>query len=176
MRLLGALGAKETPPPLQVFLTTHSQVAVVELSADQLHVVRRRDDTHEVLLASSAGDVQGTIRAEPQAMLAGTILVCEGATEVGLIRGIDQFYDGNIPIAAHGAALVDGKGTNTFTQALALQALGYRTAVLRDSDVDPPAGLKRHSRNAVEPCSHGQQAARWKMNCSLACLRSPHFR
>lgn len=137
IRPLGALGAKETPPLLQVFMTTYSQVAVVEFSADQLHVVRRRDNTHEVLLASSAGDVQGTIWAEPQAMLAGTILVCEGATEVGLIRSIDQFYDADIPIAACSSALVDGKGTNTFTRALALQALGYRTGSL--------AGQRRRS-------------------------------
>ncbi|HID9189338.1 TPA: AAA family ATPase [Serratia marcescens] len=30
-RLLNSLGARETPPPLQVFLTTHSPVAVREL-------------------------------------------------------------------------------------------------------------------------------------------------
>src|SRR5690606_14535143 len=40
IRLIGSLGAKETPPPLQVFMTTHSPVALRELSGNQLFVAR----------------------------------------------------------------------------------------------------------------------------------------
>ena len=40
MRLLNSLGAKETQPPLQVFMCTHSPVAVRELNGDQIFVVR----------------------------------------------------------------------------------------------------------------------------------------
>lgn len=42
IRLLGALGAKEEVPPLQVFATSHSPTTVTELSAHQLHIVRNR--------------------------------------------------------------------------------------------------------------------------------------
>ena len=50
MRLLDSLGAKETPPPLQAFLTTHSPVALRELSGEQLLVVRPRPAGHVLSL------------------------------------------------------------------------------------------------------------------------------
>lgn len=142
--LLGALGAKDQAPPMQVFMTTHSPVAVRELSASQLMVLRRGSDQHHVLAVSDAGDVQGTIRKFPEALLASTIVVCEGASEVGLIRGLDQLrVSKNIPpIAANGCALVDGGGSELFSRALAFQALGYRVATLRDSDVHPTPDLE----------------------------------
>jgi putative ATP-dependent endonuclease of OLD family len=142
IRLLSELGAKDAHSPMQVFMTTHSPVVITELSADQLHVVRRGEDQHIVTLAASAGNVQGTIRRYPYALLAQSILVCEGATEVGLIRGLDAYFQDRIRIAARGVALVDGKGGDTYNQAIALQALGYRVAVLRDSDVPAPKNLE----------------------------------
>src|SRR3954471_5564612 len=92
IRLLGALGAKEEVPPLQVFATSHSPTAVTELSAHQLHIVRKKDGEHVVTRASDAGDVQGTIRAHAHALLASSIVVCEGASEIGLMRGLDQYF------------------------------------------------------------------------------------
>jgi hypothetical protein len=142
--LLGALGAKLRPVPLQVFMTTHSPVAVRELSAEQLFVLRRQGDRHQILEVGKAGDVQGTIRRYPEALLAKSVLVCEGASEVGLIRGLDQLRVGNgyPTIAAHGCALVDGGGNELFARALAFQSLGYRVATLRDSDVAPTPELE----------------------------------
>jgi putative ATP-dependent endonuclease of the OLD family len=136
IRLVDALGAKETDPPLQVFITTHSPIAVRELSGNQLFVVRERDGQHSASLVGTGNDVQGTIRTHPEALLAPSILVCEGATEVGFMRGLDQHRvsAGKTAMAAHGVALVDGGGTNTFRRANAFLSLGYRTAVLRDSD------------------------------------------
>jgi putative ATP-dependent endonuclease of the OLD family len=63
---------------------------------------------------------------------------------VGLVRGLNHFYvaNGDVPIAAHGCALVDGGGSELFARALAFQALGYRVATLRDSDVDPTPDLE----------------------------------
>ena len=141
IRLLGALGAKEDVPPLQVFATSHSPIAVTELSAHQLHIVRKNDEQHTVRRASDAGDVQGTIRAHAHALLASSIVVCEGGSEIGLLRGLDQHFTslGEKSLAANGAALVNGNGDETFSRAVALQSLGYRTAILRDSDKPAPA-------------------------------------
>jgi putative ATP-dependent endonuclease of the OLD family len=141
IRLLGALGAKEEVPPLQVFATSHSPIAVTELSAHQLHIVRKNDEQHTVRRASDAGDVQGTIRAHAHALLASSIVVCEGGSEIGLLRGLDQHFTslGEKSLAANGAALVNGNGDETFNRAIALQSLGYRTAILRDSDKPAPA-------------------------------------
>ncbi len=138
IRFLASLGAKESPPPLQSFLTTHSPVALRELSGDQLFVVRG-GASHEIRSVGTDPAVQGTIRLFPEAFLATAVLVCEGASEVGLVRGLDQYSVnlGGTSIAAHGVALVDGKGSEMYRRALAFQSLGYRTAVLRDDDVKP---------------------------------------
>jgi putative ATP-dependent endonuclease of the OLD family len=141
IRLLGALGAKEEVPPLQVFATSHSPIAVAELNAHQLHIVRSNGGQHTVRRASDAGDVQGTIRAHAHALLASSIVVCEGGSEIGLMRGLDQHFTavGEKSLAACGATLVNGNGDETFSRAIALQSLGYRTAILRDSDKPAPA-------------------------------------
>ena len=141
IRLLGALGAKEEPPPLQVFATSHSPTAVAELGAHQLQIARMKGGEHIVMRASDAGDVQGTIRAHAHALLATSILVCEGASEIGLMRGLDQHFTGTgqKSLPACGAALVNGNGDETFSRANAFQSLGYRVAILRDSDKPAPA-------------------------------------
>jgi hypothetical protein len=151
--LLGALGAKENLPPLQVFMTTHSPVAVCELNADQLYVLRGNKEKHEALPVGKAGNVQGTIRAFPGALLARSVLVCEGASEVGLIRGFDQWRvaSGKMPFTACGCTLVDGNGNEMFQRALAFQKLGYRVAAFRDSDVAPTPELETAFKAAGGP-------------------------
>ena len=141
--LLGTLGAKEKSPPLQVFMTTHSPVVVCELSAEQLFVLRRGAERHNVLEVGAAGDVQGTIRKFPYALLAKTSDCVEGASEVGLIRGLDQFSIANgtcqLPLMA--ARWLTGVATSC-SLARSLPALGYRVATLRDSDVHPTPDLE----------------------------------
>ena len=147
IRLLGSLGAKEAPPPLQVFMTTHSPVALRELSGDQLFVTRGTAERHEVRAVGTADGIQSTIRLYPDAFLAPKVIVCEGASEVGLVRGLDQHRtaNGDEAITAQGAALVDcggGDADRPFKRAAAFHALGYRTAVLRDDDRKPTAAAE----------------------------------
>jgi putative ATP-dependent endonuclease of OLD family len=148
IRLLGSLGAKERAPPLQVFMTTHSPVALRELSGSQLHVVRPTADRHEARLVGIADDVQSTIRLYPDAFLAPSVIVCEGASEVGLVRGLDQFRSAAATnsISALGIALVDsggGEPDRPLKRAGAFQALGYRTALVRDDDRRPAAAVEQ---------------------------------
>ena len=85
------------------------------------------------------------IRAHPDAFLASSVVVCEGASEVGLIRGLDQYFTATgIPsVAAKGAALVDAGGCDKlYGRVNAFTTLGYRTAVLRDDDKQPDTGLE----------------------------------
>lgn len=151
IRLLDSLGAKESKPPLQVFMATHSPVVLRELSGDQVVVLKPLTDKHEVKVAGSSDEIQGTLRLYPEAFLAASILVCEGASEVGLVRGIDQYRVGNglQSLSALGVCLVDcfgGPADKPFTRASALGALGYRTAVLRDSDAEPNPRVERTYR------------------------------
>ena len=140
IRLLGSLGAKYEDKPLQVFAATHSPVVVRELSGDQLFIIRPREHDHEILPVGMSDEVQGTVRLYPEAFLAVSVIVCEGASEVGLLRGIDQYRAsmGHESINAMGTGLVDGSGRDELLKrAAAFQRLGYRVAVLRDSDVEP---------------------------------------
>jgi hypothetical protein len=140
IRLLGSLGAKDNPPPLQVFATTHSPVALCELSGDQLFILRvDYEDLHHVHEVGTSDDVQGTIRLHPGAFLAESVIVGEGASEVGLIRGIDLFRieQGIRSMASRAVALVDGGGGSALRKATALEKLHYHTALVRDSDLAP---------------------------------------
>lgn len=144
MRLLGSLGAKEAAEPLQAFLTTHSPVALRELGGPQLYVVRGHDNHHDVLSVGNDNAIQGTIRLYPDAFLARSVIVCEGATEVGFLRGLDQYFEsqGQVSIPAHGVALVDAGGggpNDAYRRATPMRSLGYRTAILRDDDQKPEA-------------------------------------
>ena len=147
IRLLGSLGAKEAAPPLQVFMTTHSPVALRELLGSQLFLMRASAERHEVRAVGTADGIQSTIRLYPDAFLAPKIIVCEGASEVGLVRGLDQFRtaNGDDAITAQGTALLDcggGDADRPFKRAAAFHALGYRVAVVRDDDKKPTAALE----------------------------------
>ena len=147
IRLLGFLGAKEAPPPLQAFMTTHSPVALRELNGDQLFVARPLADKHELMPVGTDNNIQSAIRLFPDAFLAPSVIVCEGASEVGFLRGIDQHraVNGAISIAAQGTALVDcggGEVDRPVKRAAVFCALGYRSAVFRDNDNTPTEGLE----------------------------------
>ena len=60
-------------------MTTHSPVALRELSGNQLFVMRGSTERHEVRVVGTADDTQSTIRLYPDAFLAPNVLVCEGA-------------------------------------------------------------------------------------------------
>lgn len=141
-RLLNSLGSKEKAPPLQVFMTTHSPVVLRELSGDQLFVVRVTSGSHSALQVGSGDDMQSTIRCYPEAFLARTVIVCEGASEIGLIRGLDDFWtaQGYASLQAAGVSYVDtggGDADRCFYRAEAFQRLGYRVAAVQDNDKTP---------------------------------------
>lgn len=145
-RLLSSLGSKERVPPLQVFMTTHSPVVLRELSGAQLFVVRATAGTHSAMQVGSGDDVQSTIRCYPEAFLARTVIVCEGASEVGLIRGLDDFWtaQGYASLQAAGVSYVDtggGDADRCFYRAEAFHRLGYRVAAVQDNDKTPTPAI-----------------------------------
>jgi putative ATP-dependent endonuclease of the OLD family len=147
IRFIGSIGAKAAKPPLQAFVTTHSPVALRELSGDQLFVLRQTGDKHTAKLVGSDDAVQGTIRKFAEAFLAPSVIICEGASEVGLVRGIDlhRVSEGSTSIGACGVALVDcggGGPDKPFERAAAFHALGYRVAVIRDDDKPPTPAVE----------------------------------
>lgn len=147
-RFLGSLGAKDAAAPLQVFLTTHSPVALRELSGGQLFVLRRGPHGHEARLVGGDNGIQSTVRLYPEAFLASSVIVCEGASEMGLLRGLDQYRvdQGTTSLAAMGVALVDcggGDADRPYARAAVFQSLGYRVMVLRDDDQKPTPAVEQ---------------------------------
>jgi hypothetical protein len=145
-RLLDSLGAKDVSEPLQVFMTSHSPVALRELSGNQVFVVRPAADHHSVHVVGTADDVQGTLRSDPEAFLAKSLVVCEGASEVGLARGLDQFWtsQNRSSFFALGGAYVDTRGSNpdrAYSRGAALLKLGYRVLVIVDADRPPTPAI-----------------------------------
>lgn len=139
IRFLGALGAKDEDPSLQVFMTSHSPVVVRELDVPQLTIVRKTDRGHSLKWVGDHQELQGTLRLFPEALLARSVLVCEGASEVGFVRGIDQWCSNRDKPSLHaaGTSLVNGGGDEMLKRAQAFLDLGYRTALLRDDDKRP---------------------------------------
>ena len=143
-RLLTALGSKSTDPKMQVFMTTHSPVVLRELNGSQLFVLRS-GNPHYLHQAGHTPAVQGTLRLFPASFLGRSVLICEGATEVGLIRGIDMHRsDNSLPtLAAAGCVCLDANGVSQiYNRTKPFQQLGYQTAVLRDDDVQPDAAAE----------------------------------
>ncbi len=146
MRLLDSLGAKEAAPPVQAFLTTHSPVVLRELSGNQLLVARRLPHMHTITTAGTTDEIQSTLRTDPEAFLARSVIVCEGASEVGFLRGLDQWAvsNGERSFLALGGSYVNAGGgspDNAFARATALMGLGYRVLVFIDADKGAKLGV-----------------------------------
>ena len=141
VRLLHKLGSKSETSLQQIFLTTHSPVVLRELSVRQLWIARMEAGKLEMKAAVPFSETQGLLRSHPEAFLAPAVLVCEGLTEQGLVRGLDLFEadHGRHSLALLGVSLVNGGGIPKAAQAaLGLAGLGFRVALLRDSDKTAP--------------------------------------
>lgn len=144
---LRSLGSKDPSPIRQIFATTHSPIVLRELSGHQLTVVRPSDEFHFAANVGQADILQGTIRLFPEAFLAPSVIVCEGATEVGFLRGLDLYRadQGDLSLTALGASFVNvggGHPDKAYERAIAFQTLGYRTMVVRDADIQPSPELE----------------------------------
>ena len=127
----------------QYFLTTHSPVVLRELTVKELYIVHSRKGIVQILPAFSDSltvhEAQGKMRSSSEAFLAKKVVVCEGATEVGFLRGFDDFQVGRAksPLSYHGVALLDARGAaNVTALAKAFKTLCYDVSVLADGDAE----------------------------------------
>ena len=125
----------------QYFLTTHSPAVLRELTIEELYILHKREGAIQIIAAADKNfdnhDMQGKIRSSAEAFLAKKIIVCEGATEVGFLKGFDdhQLNEGKYPFSYHGAALLDATGGSKVKNlAKAFNSLYYDVAVLADGD------------------------------------------
>lgn len=144
IRFLKSLGSKKSESNMQVFATSHSPTVLQELSHDQVFLVRKLSEKKETNILAIPGDAQGVLRASSSAFLAKSVIICEGKTEIGFIRGIDQFRvekKKRVSIEAAGTSLLDcdgGSPARAFQKAKTFQDLGFRVAIFIDNDVKIP--------------------------------------
>lgn len=153
----------------QIIMTTHAPLAVEALHAGDISIVRSQDGTTTVRqVPDDLEDVQGTLRSGPSAVLARRVVVCEGKTEMGVVRSLLLNWDarrvqqGKAPHAALGVCQSDGQGgTKAPVRARILQELGYPTLLVIDND-DPAcdAGI-------AEAESKGANVVRWQVDHAL---------
>lgn len=154
----------------QYFLTTHSPIVLRELTVKELHIVHNKDGVVQIISAANEGleehEMQGKIRSSTEAFLAKKVVVCEGATEVGFLRGFDDYQLENQkdPFSFHGVALVDAKGASKVKAlAKAFKSLCYDVSVLADGDAE-----KQFSpADEIELVELGIQVRVWSDKLSL---------
>ena len=153
----------------QVLITTHSPMAVEALRASDISVVRSQAGTTIVRqVPGELDEVQGALRAGPSAVLARRVVVCEGKTEMGVIRRWLMHWDtqrveqGKAPHAALGVCQSDGQGSTAApVRARILQELGYPTLLVIDND-------DRASDSGIaEAKAKGTEVVRWQIGHAL---------
>ncbi len=118
-----------------VLMTSHSPIVLAELEARHLCIVRTTAEGVTTILP--LGDsLQPLLRDHPEAFLSRKVIVCEGKTELGLLKGLDEAWSQkNQPFAFEGVSLVHAGGrTKVGKVAQSFRSLGYEVAVLADSD------------------------------------------
>ena len=116
----------------QIIITTHSSNVIIEIPCTSLFILRKG----ALYLQHVEGEMQGCIRKNPEAFFAKKVLVCEGATEVGFCRSLNQFRINvnKISAACKGVRFADGTGNEMVKYVMGFNELSYPTALLCDSD------------------------------------------
>jgi energy-coupling factor transporter ATP-binding protein EcfA2 len=117
----------------QIFFTTHSRNVVVELPCSNLFIMTMGKGK----LLNVPTNLQGCVRSNPEALFARKIIVCEGATEIGICRALNEYRKtlDKTSMACLGISLVDGGGANMVERIKAFHSLGFSTCLFCDSDV-----------------------------------------
>lgn len=124
----------------QSIITTHSRDVIVELDATDIFRVKSGQSS----LLRLDKQLQGVLRSNPEAFFCKSVVVCEGATEIGLCRSLNQSrIIKEKPNAAFlGVRFADGHGAEMIKYAKAFNEAGYRTCLYCDSDEPNAQGKK----------------------------------
>ncbi|MBP6946025.1 AAA family ATPase [Patescibacteria group bacterium] len=116
--------------------TSHSPIALQELGAKHIEIVRSTEG--KTIVTSVPEQLQSTVQKSAEAFLSRRILVCEGMTELGFCRGLDDIRWSEVKrgLAYSGVSLADGRGDEAPIIATHFSQLGYEVMLLADSDKD----------------------------------------
>ena len=117
----------------QIFVTTHSRDVVVESKTDAIYLLKKSSTS----FYQFEPELQGLLRSQPEALFARRVILCEGATEYGIIRALDRHRqkEGKRGLSAQSIAIVDSKGGNNFYRyAIWLKDKGFDVITFNDDD------------------------------------------
>lgn len=140
----------------QIFITTHSRNVIVELDANDLYILQKGSSS----LINVDDSLQGCIRSNPEAVFAKKLIICEGKTEFGICRAINNFLieKRGINAAYKGIRFVYGGGSSFFDYSQGFKSLNFDIIVFCDSDVksinDRKVELKSNGINVID-CDSG---------------------
>lgn len=120
----------------QIFITSHSQNVIEELDVSNLYMVNNVDGV--CTLVECNEEFQSIVRACPEAVYANRVIICEGKTELGICRAMDEYriLQGFPSFSEVGIVYTLGEGNNFTTRAERLLSLNKKVCVFCDSDVD----------------------------------------
>ncbi|HAW07864.1 MAG TPA: hypothetical protein DCW42_01645 [Bacteroidetes bacterium] len=140
-------------PSGQIIMTTHSPVVVAECTNSELLIIQSKNGvTTSFSLHNIEGQtndvIQKEVRRNPEAFLCKRIIVCEGKTEIGFVRALDDYVSSKYyyRMACEGVGTALGGGTELFNFATFLAKCGYGVCILMDSDLDGIDDLKRMAK------------------------------
>lgn len=138
----------------QLIMTTHSVSAVCECKVDEIALCSNNDGELSIHYFGTNKEMrdtmQSTLRSSPDAFLCKRVIVCEGKTEVGILRALDKYRAkmGEPRFAHYGVGIILGGGGNKFfTLAKFLKDCGYDCCILMDSDIETEEIQKTKARN-----------------------------
>lgn len=140
----------------QIFITTHSRDVIVELQAESLFKLKKDSSK----LNPFDKTLQGCIRGNPEAFFSERVLVCEGLTEIGIFKGLNDYRisKGAKNATFQGVRFANGGGTTQFSYAKSFLNAGYEVCLFCDSDLkgtlEQKAELKKDGINIID-CEEG---------------------
>lgn len=148
--------SEKIPNASQAVFTTHSPITLQEMNHYELYAVNRQVDGKAGVfrLAHADADIndelQGQLRYTPSTFLARRIYVCEGKTELGMMKALDEHrrHTSGVGLTAESVALSDAGGSDRmFKYAKHLKEAGYQPCIFMDSDVADYQQHKDDARN-----------------------------
>lgn len=120
----------------QIFITTHSNNVITELGAENIFIIRRNHADGTLTAQEVSMELINIVRACSEAFFARKVIICEGKTEVGICRAIDNYLkDNNRHIMSYyGCIAIEGIGSNFAQYSKSFKDLGFEILTFCDSD------------------------------------------
>jgi putative ATP-dependent endonuclease of OLD family len=151
----------------QIFMTTQSPATLEELGAEPLYCVHYNIAERKSKVIKVHNNIQGTVRRIPEAFLSPKVIVCEGATEIGLLRAYENSlikkHSTKSSFAYNKVSMANAEGAaNAPQRAYDLSIHNYNVCLFMDSDditklEEKEQDLKKNKVTIV----------RWQNGCSI---------